>query len=238
MTDRAASERFYGVVMPRIGSEATFADETFAEWGDFSLTEATDAKPVTRGVHIGFAAASRSDVDAFWRAGVDAGFEDGGTPGERPQYRPDYYGAFLLDPDGSSIEAVHHASVATGGVIDHVWLRVADTAVSRRFYETVADSAGLLLHDLGPEHLQLRGSSGSLSVVAGQPTTGFHFAFPAETDEAVDAFHRTLTEAGYRDGGPPGDRPEYHPGYYGAFVLDPDGSNVELVNHNRTPSTS
>jgi catechol 2,3-dioxygenase-like lactoylglutathione lyase family enzyme len=49
----------------------------------------------------------------------------------------------------------------------------------------------------------------------------------------VDAFHRAATDAGYRDNGRPGERPIYHSGYYAAYVLDPDGNNVELVNHNR-----
>jgi predicted lactoylglutathione lyase len=52
-------------------------------------------------------------------------------------------------------------------------------------------------------------------------------------NETVDAFHRTATEAGYRDNGSPGERPVYREGYYGAYVLDPDGHNVEVVNHNR-----
>ena len=59
-------------------------------------------------------------------------------------------------------------------------------------------------------------------------------AFPVGENVAVDQFHRALTAAGYRDNGPPGERPVYHEGYYGAFVLDPDGNNVELVNHNRS----
>ena len=70
-------------------------------------------------------------------------------------------------------------------------------------------------------------------VAGAEPTENVHVAFPAETNEAVDEFHRALTAARYRDNGPPGERPIYHPGYYGAFVLDPDGNNVELVNHNR-----
>ena len=49
----------------------------------------------------------------------------------------------------------------------------------------------------------------------------------------MDAFHGAITGAGFRDNGPPGERPVYHEGYYGAFVLDPDGNNIELVNHNR-----
>jgi len=57
-------------------------------------------------------------------------------------------------------------------------------------------------------------------------------AFPTTDDAAVHAFHEAATAAGHRDNGAPGERPEYHAGYYGAFVLDPDGHNVELVNHN------
>jgi catechol 2,3-dioxygenase-like lactoylglutathione lyase family enzyme len=57
-------------------------------------------------------------------------------------------------------------------------------------------------------------------------------AFPVPDDATVAEFHRTALAAGYRDNGPPGER-RYHPGYYGAFVLDPDGNNVEAVNHNR-----
>jgi catechol 2,3-dioxygenase-like lactoylglutathione lyase family enzyme len=49
----------------------------------------------------------------------------------------------------------------------------------------------------------------------------------------VDAFHRAAVEAGYRDNGAPGERAHYHPGYYAAYVVDPDGNNIEIVNHNR-----
>ena len=66
------------------------------------------------------------------------------------------------------------------------------------------------------------------------PTENLHLAFPATADADVDGFHRA-TEAGYRDHGPPGERPQYHPGYYAAYVLDPDGNNVEVVNHSRSP---
>ena len=81
--------------------------------------------------------------------------------------------------------------------------------------------------------MQFAGLSGSFSVVAGEPAENVHLAFPAETNEAVDAFHRAAVEAGYRDDGAPGERPEYHAGYYAAYVLDPDGNSVELVNHGR-----
>jgi catechol 2,3-dioxygenase-like lactoylglutathione lyase family enzyme len=65
-------------------------------------------------------------------------------------------------------------------------------------------------------------------------TERVHLAFPAREDAAVRAFHAAALAAGYEDHGAPGERPAYHPGYYGAFVLDPDGHNVEVVNHNRS----
>ena len=58
-------------------------------------------------------------------------------------------------------------------------------------------------------------------------------AFPASENQTVDDFHQAAIEAGYRDNGTPGERPTYHRGYYSAYVLDPDGNNIELVNHNR-----
>jgi catechol 2,3-dioxygenase-like lactoylglutathione lyase family enzyme len=232
-SDRAASERFYLTVLAAIGIEPTPTDETFVEWEDFSLVPADDEHPATRGVHIGFVARSRELADEFWRVGTAAGYRDDGEPGPRPEYGPDYYGAFLLDPDGNSAEAVHHDTLRSGGYIDHVWFRVADVAASKRFYETIAPHAGLRLGTDLPERAQFSGSSGSFSVVAGKPTENLHMAFGASDNATVDAFHQAATGAGHRDNGAPGERPEYHPGYYGAFVLDPDGVNVEVVNHNR-----
>jgi catechol 2,3-dioxygenase-like lactoylglutathione lyase family enzyme len=145
----------------------------------------------------------------------------------------DYYGAFLLDPDGNSAEAVHHETPRGGVNIDHLWIRVADVAASKRFYATIAPHAGLELGADTPERVQFRAPSGSFSLVAGTPTEHVHRAFGASDDATVEAFHRTATKAGYRDNGAPGERPEYHPGYYGAYVLDPDGNNVEVVNHHR-----
>lgn len=64
-------------------------------------------------------------------------------------------------------------------------------------------------------------------------TRDLHIAFPATENQTVDDFHRAAIEAGYRDNGTPGERRIYHPGYYSAYVLDPDGNNIELVSHNR-----
>jgi catechol 2,3-dioxygenase-like lactoylglutathione lyase family enzyme len=233
-TDRDVSERFYDTLLPGLGVAKTYADDEFAEWGDFSLTAASADIPTTRRLHIGFVAPSRADVDAFWRTGTEAGYRDDGAPGPRPQYRDDYYGAFLLDPDGNSIEAVHHGDLPRAGGIDHLWIRVADVGAARTFYDLVAQHAGFRPADHRPDHAHFAAAGGgSFSLVPGQPTEQLHMAFPVDEDAAVDAFHRAATEAGYPDHGAPGERPVYHAGYYGAFVLDPDGNNVELVNHNR-----
>jgi catechol 2,3-dioxygenase-like lactoylglutathione lyase family enzyme len=232
-SDGEASRRFYETVLPTLGIERTHADEHFTEWDDFSLAEAHGEQRVTRGLHIGFAAPSREHVDEFWRVGTEAGYSDDGKPGLRPLYRDDYYGAFLLDPDANSMEAVHHGSLRRDGVVDHLWFRVADVAASKHFYELVAPHAGFRLRHDSPYRAQFVGGTGSFSVVFGTPTEHFHMAFQVGDNAAVEAFHQAVVGAGYRDNGPPGERPMYHAGYYGAFVLDPDGNNVELVNHNR-----
>ena len=235
VSNREASERFYDTVLAAAEIEKSHSGDEFPEWDDFSLAEATSEHPVTRRLHVAFTASSRARVDQFWRAGTDAGYRDDGEPGLRPQYRDDYYGGFLLDPDGNSVEAVHHGALGAHRGVQHLWIRVADVTASRRFYELVAEHAGFCFGRMNadPERAQFVAETGSFSVVAGPPTEHVHVAFPAAADTVVDDFHRALTAAGYRDNGGPGERAVYHPGYYGAFVLDPDGNNVELVNHNR-----
>jgi catechol 2,3-dioxygenase-like lactoylglutathione lyase family enzyme len=232
VSERDASERFYETVLRTLGIEQTSAGQDFTEWDDFSLSQADDEDPVTRRLHVAFAAPSRAHVDEFWRVGTEAGYDEDGAPGPRPQYREDYYGAFLLDPDGNSVEAVHHGAVRGAG-IDHLWIRVADVAAAKRFYETVAPHAGFRLKYDTPERARFVGESGSFSLVAGTPTEHLHMAFPADENSTVADFHQALIQAGYRDNGPPRERRIYHEGYFGAYVLDPDGNNVELVNHNR-----
>jgi catechol 2,3-dioxygenase-like lactoylglutathione lyase family enzyme len=234
VTDRSASERFYETVLAELAIDETYRTGTFTEWGDFSLTAADAENPVSRRLHVGFVAPSREHVDAFWRAGTEAGYTDDGRPGPRPEYGGDYYGAFLLDPDGNSAEAVHFTGLRRGGIVDHVWIRVADVAAAKRFYETIAPHAGLRLEQDRPERAQFAGESGSFSVVRGDaPTEAVHIAFPTGDDEAVRGFHEAATAAGHPSKGDPGERPQYHPGYYAAYVLDPDGNNIEVVNHHR-----
>ena len=125
-SDRSSSERFYETVLRTLGIEQSHSDEHYVEWNDFGLAQATAESPPTRRLHIGFAAPSRAHVDEFWRVGTEAGYQDDGAPGPRPEYSDDYYGAFLLDPDGNSAEAVHHGSSRDGGNVDHLWIRVSD----------------------------------------------------------------------------------------------------------------
>ena len=113
-----------------------------------------------------------------------------------------------------------------GRLLDHVHVRVTDLAASRRFYEGA----------VAPFGIEVRGGDEWFSVDElfvssdGEPTRGLHFAFQAADEEMVQRFYDAALAAGGRDNGAPGER-KYHPGYYAAFVLDPDGNNVEAVYH-------
>ena len=235
VSDLDRSRRFYGTAFDVLGFGEPTTDGHFDEWNDFSIAQAEDA--VTRHLHLGLVGRSHELVDEFWRALTDAGFRDDGAPGPRAIYGPDYYGGFLLDPDGNSAEAVHgeRSSPVPPGRVDHVWIRVADLEASKRFYATIAPHAGLRPGDDEPGRVQFVGGDYSFSLIDDERplTEHVHLAFPAGDDATVRAFHAAALAAGYEDHGGPGERTVYHPGYYGAFVLDPDGHNVEVVNHNR-----
>jgi len=108
---------------------------------------------------------------------------------------------------------------------------VADVAASKSFYETIAPHARLRLADDAPDRVRFAGAGGSFSLVRGAPTENLHMAFPTDDDGDVQRFHQAATDAGYASKGLPGERARYHPGYYAAYVLDPDGNNIEVVNH-------
>jgi catechol 2,3-dioxygenase-like lactoylglutathione lyase family enzyme len=122
-------------------------------------------------------------------------------------------------------------------MIDHITFGVSDFARSSRFYDRAFAPLGVKrLFDVPTEF-----SGGALSTGYGDERPWFwiaeqdatrgklHVAISADSREAVDAFHREALAAGGRDNGAPGLRPSYHPNYYGAFVLDPDGHNIEAV---------
>jgi catechol 2,3-dioxygenase-like lactoylglutathione lyase family enzyme len=236
VTDRAASERFYSTILTPLGIDTTYSTSAYAEWHDLSLTQTDRDHPVTRKLHVAFVAPTREQVDTFWQAGIDAGAPDDGAPGPRPEYMEDYYGAFLRDPDGNSVEAVHHGGLRREGIIDHLWIRVADLAAATAFYTTIAPAAGLHLRHNDQDRTTFGGghdgNGGSFSLVPGPPTEALHMAFGGD-ETAVHRFFEDAVAAGYRANGTPGERPQYHPGYYAAYVLDPDGNNIEVVDHHR-----
>lgn len=228
-SDRDASERFYDTVLGDVLGHTPRRVSVFTTYAEFVVHAPEAGRPATRRLHIGFTAASRGQVDAFWQAGVDAGHRSDGEPGPRPQYTHDYYGAFLLDPDGNSIEAAHYDGVNRSGAIDHVWMRVLDVPSSAGFYATIADAAHLRPGEHDAEYAIFRiASGGSLSLLAGDPTEAAHLAFSG-TRADVHAFHEAALAGGYRDNGAPAERPVYHPGCYAAFALDPDANNIEVV---------
>jgi len=234
VADRDASETFYDKVLRPLAIDQSYRTNTFSEWGEFLVTERDHGHPPTRGLHVGFVAPSRAQVDRFWQIGTEAGYRDDGPPGLRSQYAPDYYGAFLLDPDGNSVEAVHDSRPNRSGIVDHLWIRVSDVQTAKAFYETIAPYAGIHLDTDTPERVQFRpADGGSVSFVTGTPTEHLHLAFGTHDNGDVDRFHEAAVAAGYASNGGPGERPRYHPGYYAAFALDPDGNNIEVVNHNR-----
>jgi predicted lactoylglutathione lyase len=170
VADLGASERFYDTVLPTLGIDRAGSE--------LSIEQQDGDHPVTRDVHLGFRAPSRAEVDEFWRAGTAAGHPDDGPPGPRPQYTPDYYGSFLLDPDGNSAEAVHHSAMRGNGAIDHLWIRVADVDASKRFYSDIAVHAGFRLTHEVPARARFAGDEGgSFTLLAGRPTENLHMTF-------------------------------------------------------------
>jgi catechol 2,3-dioxygenase-like lactoylglutathione lyase family enzyme len=232
--DIEASRRCYELALGELGYGEPYRGPRFYEWHDLSIWAEREDRPATRNLHLALVAQTREQVDAWWRAMTAAGHPDDGEPGERPEYAPDYYGAFVRDPDGNSLEAVHRVRPREGANrLDHLWIRVRDLAESRLFYETVAPVVGLHVFDGKPGRFHVGGETRSFALVRDEPPTeNVHLAFPASDHTTVDAFHRAALEAGFRDNGEPGER-RYHPGYYGAYVLDPDGNNIEAVFHDR-----
>jgi catechol 2,3-dioxygenase-like lactoylglutathione lyase family enzyme len=125
-------------------------------------------------------------------------------------------------------------------MLDHIGFSVSDFERSKSFFiEALAPLDINLLHEVTPEQTGGDAHAGFGTVGRpyfwignGQrPVGGLHVAFTAASRSQVEAFHRAGLSAGGRDNGGPGLRPHYHPNYYGAFILDPDGNNIEAVCH-------
>jgi catechol 2,3-dioxygenase-like lactoylglutathione lyase family enzyme len=118
-------------------------------------------------------------------------------------------------------------------MIDHIQLVVKDIAASRAFYAAVFDVLGIPRGASADDYFQydeLWVSTKDSEGAAGKLTGRAHFAFAARHKSAVEKAYKAGLAAGGTDNGPPGDRP-YHPGYFAAFLLDPDGNNIEVVYH-------
>lgn len=127
-----------------------------------------------------------------------------------------------------------------GRLIDHIQLVVKDLNASKKFYQSVCSSLNIPFGGEGPDFFwidELFISSQSSQAAQGQLTGRIHLAFQAADKEAVERFYRAALEAGGKDNGGPGTRP-YHPGYFAAFVLDPDGNNIEAVFHGPAKKSS
>lgn len=120
-----------------------------------------------------------------------------------------------------------------GRLIDHVQLVVRDLSASRAFYEAALGALNVPMGGDGEGYFwvdELFVSSADSPASQGHLTGRHHLAFQAQDKAMVDAFYKAALAHGGQDNGAPGERP-YHPGYYAAFVLDPDGNNIEAVYH-------
>lgn len=120
-----------------------------------------------------------------------------------------------------------------GRLIDHLQLVVRDLPASQRFYGAILQVLDIPLGGSGDDYFwadELFVSTADSQAAQGALTGRHHLAFQARDRAMVDAFYRAALDAGGSDNGAPGERP-YHPGYYAAFVLDPDGNNIEAVFH-------
>ncbi len=225
----------FAAVLDALEVKQTMSTPSFSVWGNFALTQTDEEHPIAQRLHLAFIAPTPAHVERFGQAGIAAGFADDGAAGPRPKYADDYYATFLKDRAGNSFEAVHRDGQRPKGNIDHVVIRVKDVEASTAFYSTIGPAAGLTIRRQTADRaaFSVGASDGSLIVIAGEPTENIHIAFSGEDDD-VGRFHAGATAAGYRSNGEPGERPRYHEGYYSAYVLDPDGNNIEVVNHHRS----
>lgn len=120
-----------------------------------------------------------------------------------------------------------------GRLIDHIQLVVRDLPASQKFYTAIFEVLKVPMGGTGDDYFwadELFVSTADSEAAQGVLTGRHHLAFQAQDRAMVDAFYKAALANGARDNGAPGERP-YHPGYYAAFVLDPDGNNIEAVFH-------
>ena len=229
VSDFDASTRFYDTVLGVLGKERIATEEGFAEWGAFSIHH--DGQPVTQRLHVAFYAPHEL-VDAFHAPASKPASPATASPARGRNIRPSTTApsswirtATASRPSTSPASASSARSTICGCGSPTSPPPRASTRRSRPM------RASRCAGTLPTTPSSSAAAAPSRSSRASRPCNA-HIAFPGD-NAAVDAFHAAAVAAGYRDNGAPGKRPHYHPDYYGAFVLDPDGNNIEVVAHNR-----
>ncbi len=253
--DLARSQRFYDPIMTALDQrliQASLEDGYLMYAPDdgshphLFVCQPFDGLPATwsNGFHIAFNAPDQATVEAFHAAALAYGGFDDGAPGLRPHYAPDYFAAYVRDPDGNKLQAVCYldgrTAGPTGDVISHITLGHSDLQRAGMFY-------GAVLGALGAQEIPEEGDATSLAFGGGQnelpvvyiqlpfdgrPVTwgnGTHTAFAAPSREAVQQFHAAALAHGGVCEGPPGLRPHYSEYYYAAYVRDAVGNKLQAV---------
>jgi catechol 2,3-dioxygenase-like lactoylglutathione lyase family enzyme len=252
--DRAASERFHDAVMETLGLARVERAEEYTSyakpgggWPRINIGAPFDGRPARpgNGFHLALHAPDEAAVRRFHEAALRHGGTDECAPGIRAAYAPDYYGAYVRDPDGNKLQAVTYPDgrvVGPGGdTISHVTLGIADLERARLFYEAAMRPLGLVrieAEETPGEDLAIGLASTQLPLLFPQftfdgkppaPANGAHLALFAPDRAAVDAAHAAALANGGTDEGAPGLRPHYAPDYYAAYFRDPDGNKLQAV---------
>lgn len=236
------SRAFYAAVMPTLKAQPEFEFPGVIGFAgptglSIALQKCKEGAVVNK-LHLAFRCQTPAEVSAWYEACIAAGAKDNGPPGPRPQYSPNYYGAFVLDPDGHNIEAVCHldkTALTPTLPLDHLIIPTENLAVAKDFYckAMASVNAGHVAFEF-PGFVGLASPGGmfaSLHQVEGPVTNKLHVGFRVNNPLQVDLWYEAALAAGGKDNGKPGPRPAYGPTFYGAFVLDPDGHNIEACCH-------
>ena len=211
VSDRAASERFYDTVLTVLGTERTPRDDGFAEWGDFSIV--ADGRPGDAAPAHRLLRPAHELVDAFHRAGVEAGFASDGEPGPRPSTRPSTTARSCWTPTATASRPSHSrtsASSARSTICGCASPTSPPARASTRRSRPVVGLRGR--GGTRPSTPQLAADGGSFSFIAGdEPTENVHIAFAAATTRPSTPSTPPPTGAGYRDNGAPGERADLPP---------------------------
>ena len=253
--DLKRSEAFYSAVMPTVGQtqrEAAQDDNLLAfgppDWRHphLFIGRPFNDLPATwsNGFHIAFMASDRQAVGQFHATALAHGGYDDGAPGLRSIYAPDYFAAYVRDPDGNKLQAVFYENGRktgpTGDVISHITIGHAGLEPARAFYAAVLDTLGLVdIPEEGDATTAGFGYPGLRTPIVyvqapfdERPPSygnGTHVAFKADSRDAVDRFHAAALAKGGMSEGEPGPRPHYSEHYYGAYVRDLVGNKLQAV---------